>query len=258
LIIQHLFERNVDCVFFLDCDEFINIKNREELVKIVTVLQNSQIAGSFRWVNCVPDILNRSQFQYESAIWKCTECSQYSKVMIPRSVYNRFEGNISFSQGNHQVLGSDGNALNTLEVGTLIHVPVRSRNQMIQKTILSSMAHLSREGRKPGEGYQFKEMLKPITSGELSDDWVRGCVNLYQKASRIAPISKIDLTNGLYQKTSLKKLKITSTQAFSFVPQPKDPCFFERSIAEQILFWEDEDPKNLRYDEATGKIFIQK
>jgi hypothetical protein len=258
LIMRHLFGLNVDCVFFLDCDEFVQIKNREELEKIVKVLNNSQIAGSIRWVNCVPDILNHQQFHYESAVWKYTELSQYSKMMIPRSVYNRFEGNISLSQGNHQILDTDGKTLNTLEVGTLIHVPVRSRNQMIQKTILTSMAHLKRENKQPGESYQFKEMLKLITSGELSDDWVRGCINLYQKASRIVPISKIDLTNGLYQKTSLKNLKIASTQAFSFVPQPNDPRFFERSVAEQILSWEDENPENLKYDEATGKIFIQK
>ncbi len=255
---RQLFKQGADCVFFLDCDEFIQIKNREKLEKIVVVLNNSRTVGSFRWINCVPDFLDRLQFNYNSVFWKSRELSQHSKVLIPKSVYDQYMGELFLSQGNHLVIDSGGKVLDTLEIGHLIHLPVRSRRQLIRKAILSELANISRSTRKPGEGFQFKEMLRTFANGEPRDDMVRGCVNLYQSTSKIIPITKMDLTNGMYQKTSLKKLGIASTHKFSFEINPVDTNFIERAVADQILSWEDEDSGNLVYDEKGGRIFIKK
>jgi hypothetical protein len=258
LSMRQLFERGADCVFFLDCDEFIQIINREDLEKITEGVNNSQVAGSLRWFNCVPNSIERSQFHHESCIWKFFEPSHLSKVLIPRSIYERYKGNISLTHGNHLVLDGDGNELNTLEVGTLIHLPVRSRNQLIQKAIVSALPTILRSTRKPGEGFHYNEMMNIFTNGEPSDDVVRGCVNLYQHVSKILPISKMDLTNGLYQKTSLKKLGVATTQEFSFEIAPNKTHLIERMIADQILSYGEEDPGNLVYDENEGRIFIKR
>ena len=61
-----------------------------------------------------------------------------------------------------------------------------------------------------------------------------------------------------YQKTSLRDLKIATTKSFSFRAQPRGSQFNERMISEMILSWENEEPKNLVYDEKEGRIFMAK
>jgi hypothetical protein len=121
LLMRYSFKRDVDFVFFLDCDEFIQVKNREELERKVRGLSDSITGGCFRWINCVVDDLNRPQIKYKSPIWMNLEPSQFTKVFTPRSLYEKYGGNISLSQGNHQILDPKGNVLSTSEIGQFDH-----------------------------------------------------------------------------------------------------------------------------------------
>jgi hypothetical protein len=258
LLMRYSFTNNADFVFFLDCDEFLKVKNREELEQRVKGLSVSSTGGSFRWINCVVDKLDRSKFKYKFAIWMNTEPSQFTKVFIPRSLYEKYNGNISVSQGNHQVFDPEGNVLYTSEIGHIIHLPVRSRFQLINKAIQSSLSNLSRVNRLPDENYQLYEILKMIANGAMSDDVIRGCIYLYQKEAKIIPISMRDLRDGKYQKTSLKDLCIATTQKFSFTFPHNNLHIIEQSVSDQILSWGNQNPENLMYDEKEGRISIGK
>ena len=136
---KYLFERGADFVFFLDCDEFIQVESRKDLELKVRGVINPPVAGSFRWINCLPDDIESQQCDRNSKILKIMEDSQYSKIFIPRSLYNQHEGNLFLVNGNHQVLDSTGKDLGSKEIGHIIHLPVRSRKQLIQKGIIGSL-----------------------------------------------------------------------------------------------------------------------
>jgi hypothetical protein len=257
LLMHHAFSRNADFVFFLDCDEFIQVKNREELEQKVEGLNAPATAGSLRWINCVTDKLDRPLFKYRSTIWMSLEPSKFSKVIITRSLYEKYGGNISLCQGNHQVIDPGGNFMAASEIGHLLHLPIRSRQQLINKTIRSALSNLSRLNRLPDENYQFDEMLKLIAKGELSDDDVRGCVYLYQNEAKIISIPKRDFMKT-HQKTSLSDLRIASTKNFSFVNPRNSSHSLEQIVADHILSIANETPENLEFDEKEGRIIIGK
>jgi hypothetical protein len=257
LVMQYLFEKNADVVFFLDCDEFVQVENRSELEKKVSRLMDPPVVGSFRWVNCICERLNDLQFGYESSIISILEPSHQSKVIIPRSLYQEQKGNLFLSAGNHQVLDGIGNPFRSEEIGNIIHIPVRSRNQLIRKAVRSSIANIARSNRNPAEGFQFFEVLKMLAAGEIDEDVVRGCIYLYQIESKIIPLKMIDLMKGKYSKISLKNLKIASSQKFSSESLYQDDKFIERLIANQILFWENENPGNLIFDKKQKIIYFR-
>ncbi|OGO28644.1 MAG: hypothetical protein A2136_07500 [Chloroflexi bacterium RBG_16_54_11] len=191
---QYAFNKDADFIFFLDCDEFIQVMDREQLEKKVFGLYDSAKAGSFHWINCVTDILDRLLLKYNTGIWTNPDPPKFVMVCVPRSLYKKYSGNISRCQGNHQVIDPESNFMSTTEIGWSIHVPVRSLEQLKVKAIQSSLSHLIRPNRLPDENHQFFEMLKMISRGEMSDDFIRGCVYLYQNETKIIPISKSDLT----------------------------------------------------------------
>ena len=257
LVLPRLFEIGVDFVFFLDCDEFVQVQSRKELEETVVRLNQPSMVGNFRWNNCINDDIHTQQFENKSSIYKCKEQSPYSKVLIPRSVYEHYMGKIYLSQGNHQVLDLDGKVLESFEIGNLIHIPIRSRKQLINKAIRSSMACIARSNSSPGESFQFFKMLEMIANGEISDDMVRGSICLYQNESKIIPISKSDLNKSNYLKTSLKELKIATSHKFSFGFDHRDIYILERNVANQILSWGSENPGKLIYDQKEGRIYIK-
>jgi hypothetical protein len=117
---------------------------------------------------------------------------------------------------------------------------------------------LAKSYRNPAEGYQFLEVLKMLARGEISDDVVRGCIYLYQIESKIVNLPIKDLTNGKYSKTSLNDLKLASSHKNFFDFPFQKPELLEKMVANQILYWENEDPKNLIYDKNKKKIYISR
>ncbi len=79
LIMHHLFNNGSDYVFFLDCDEFFQIKNRNELENRLQELSNNNSVGSVRWINCFPDKLNNRRLNYQSSLWYSSEYSHLSQ-----------------------------------------------------------------------------------------------------------------------------------------------------------------------------------
>ncbi|MDO9085560.1 MAG: glycosyltransferase family 2 protein [Anaerolineaceae bacterium] len=255
LLIHHLFKDGADFVFFLDCDEFFLIKDRNELGQKIKTLQDNTSIGSVRWINCFPDKLSESQLNYHTKIWVSADDSSFSKVIIPRSVYEKFNGELSLSQGNHLVMQSDGNPLASFEIGHLLHIPVRSKEQLISKAIRSSLSNQSRSTKKPGESYQYNEMLKLIRSSNLSDEEIRGCVNLYQKEGKIIPITKEELRSDDWRKTSLYRLKVARTKRFSYrIPRYDYKQINNQVISDHILSLDDEDPGRITFLEPESII----
>jgi len=259
LIMRHLFDKGSDCVFFLDCDEFFHLKDRNELERKLQELAINNSVGSVRWINCFPDKLNSRRLHYRSTLWCSSESSPFSKVIIPRSVYEGFNGNISMAQGNHLVYDSDGNPLNAKEIGFLLHIPIRSKQQLISKVLQSSLSNFSRTTKKPGEGFQYKEMLKMILKSQVSPDDVRGCVNLYQKAGKNLPVAKKDLKSEKWMKSSLAKMKVANSKRFTFKTRYNDQIQFnERIIADHILSADNADHREIIFLNSESIVTFKK
>lgn len=214
LVMHHLFKNGADFVFFRDCDEFFLIKDRNDLEQKIQTLKDKTSIGCVRWINCFPDNLRESQLNFYSKLWLSAHDFPFSKAIFPRSIYEKYGGSLELSQGNHKVTHVDGTFLDTIEIGHLLHIPIRSKEQLISKVIRSSLSELSRSTKKPGESYQHNKMLKLIRGNQLSDEHVKGSVNLYQKEGKIIPITQKDLRSEDWDKTSLYRLNIARTKRF--------------------------------------------
>ncbi len=174
-------------------------------------------------------------------------------------MYEKFDREISLSQGNHVIYDPDSKSLNPIEIGYLLHIPIRSKHQLISKVLRSSLSDFSRTTKKPGESFQYKEMLKLIRNSELCEDEIRGCVNLYQKEAKILPITKKDLKSEKWVKSSLSKLKVAHSRCFTFFPQHSNNARFnERIIADHILSLDKIDPKEIIFLDSDSIVTIRK
>ena len=255
LLMHHLFKDGADFVFFLDCDEFFIIKERNELEQKIQALQDNTSIGSVSWINCFPDNLSESKLNYHTKIWVSAKYSSFSKVIVPRSVYEKFNGELSLSQGNHLVMQTDGTFLDMIEIGHLLHIPVRSKEQLISKAIRSFLSNYSRSTKTPGESFQYKEMLKLIRSSKLGDEEIRGCINLYQKEEKIIPITKEELRSDNWNKTSMYRMKIARTKRFGYGSLSYDfKQINNQIIADHILSIDDEDPGKIIFLEPDSII----
>lgn len=253
LAMSFLFERNMDAVFFLDADEFIQVKNRKAFEQLVDQVSSPPQAGCFRWNNALTELVNRP-FTSDTPIWQCNEPSQYQKVFIPVSLHKQFKGKLFLAQGNHLVSNGRNNPLDTIELGRMIHIPIRSRRQLFEKVIRTALSAAIIKTLKPGETGHIYTMLHRFASGEMDDDSIRGCVHLYQKESKIIPTSIQDLSSEQYTRTSLNGLNIPSSHRFNPINQR-----LSKYDIKQILFTEPqiENSRKSYIDEKNGRIFIQ-
>jgi len=259
ILMHHLFENGADYVFFLDCDEFFIFKNRNELEQLILELGEKETIGSVRWINGFPLDLSNSHLNYFSKLWISSEESPFSKVIIPRSAYEKYNKKLSIIQGNHLALDEDGKPLETKEIGQLVHIPIRSKEQLISKVIRSSLSDFSRITKMPGESYQYKEMLKLIMNSKLSDDEIRGCINLYQKEGKILLISKQDLKRGNWIKTCIEELNIARTNKFKFRFTKQNANQINlQIIADHIFSLENENPEDIVFLDSESKISLRK
>jgi hypothetical protein len=78
---------------------------------------------------------------------------------------------LALQQGSHGVTPPAGlEAIPSIAVGNLLHVPIRSRQQFVQKTFLAAMAYFARGEAMQFEGWHKRWHLEIIAGGELTDD----------------------------------------------------------------------------------------
>lgn len=219
LLMHEAFKEDLHYLFFLDADEFIHVESREELEKLLTERPDPTIMADLHWKNCICQDLNEEKFLYLSSLYVPEIESNHKKIVIPGEIYAKFKEAIKITYGNHAASIENGNPIRSHRMGTILHVPIRSRKQAEKKVILSVISKISIKHRTLGQSTQFYEMLNRIAEGKLSDDDLRGFTLTYDKIFPGEPgISEAELLGQHYRISSFDDLHIANKDSLLLKP----------------------------------------
>lgn len=156
-------EYGPDWIIPLDADEFITENGsdlRSELEKIP-----EQHCGMMEWRTFVP--LSCDYASFENPLWqnfrqRAFETIRFNKVVIPAHLVQQ----TLLPMGNHFLTTLDHKNVPAFKLSvTLAHIPVRSPEQIVAKSIIGSIKHQITWNRKADEGFHK----------ELMADFIRKC-----------------------------------------------------------------------------------
>jgi SAM-dependent methyltransferase len=151
-----------DYIVLIDADEFIDAPDRITFESILGTIMPGGI-GLVPWRTFVltPEEGEKATLDPPRSIkWRrTTEIPIYKKAIL------RLDGlhfhDLTISQGSHSVFSATGRQLPWMDLDglALAHFPVRSRNQLLTKSITGWMAYLRKDpnARESAEGYQWRE-----------------------------------------------------------------------------------------------------
>lgn len=241
LLLPNIFDEGIDYLFLLDADEFIDISSRDSLeVLIQGKLENCGI-GSLRWINCVSDSFSAQKFTPEKCLWIPPDKSRLEKVVLSRGFFEKYKSKFRVAAGNHCVAVADGYQLPEIaELGNLFHIPIRSKNQAVKKVLTTVISYRGYKKREPSNSYQYYDMLRKIANGEISNSDISGYTLGYESSEFPSQrISKTDLRNQGYKKTTLDALNVSFSREINFgVLRNYFPV--ERMVANALMDLEEE------------------
>jgi len=242
-MMEKAFADDADFLFTLDADEFLPFKDRNELELALNRLAGFDGVGAFQWKNCIPCDFGNRMFTPKTKVWYPSYKSNFSKVVVPRTLYEKSNHSIYITQGSHHVCDAQNRYVDTLDLGALVHVPIRSREQAEKKTIIKCIAYLAIENRNSRDGFHNFEMLSKISNNELNDETLRGFTFLYEQNRAIVDLSTQDLIDRGYSQTTLNELAIPFSKSLNITSTSSSKS--ENSvIADALLNWKEEDPNN--------------
>lgn len=169
LFMARAFEAGADAVFFLDCDEFAEVGSRAELDAIAARMIEQAALGVWQWKACVPLRLGRWPLGPRDKFWIAGRNTPVAKIAVPRPVYLAAPG-LRIAQGSHHAHDADGAMIaGGIPIGSLLHIPVRSRQQFLQKVFTSAIANLAKNNPMNQEGRHKRRFLEMITERGLTD-----------------------------------------------------------------------------------------
>lgn len=169
LFMARAFEAGADAVFFLDCDEFVEVGSRVELEAIAARMSAQAALGVWQWKACVPLRLGRWPVGPRDKFWLAGSSMPVPKIAVPRTAYQTTPG-LHITQGSHEARDGAGNIIaGGLPIGSLIHIPVRSRQQFLQKVFTSAVANLAKNNPMSREGRHKRRFLEMITERGLTE-----------------------------------------------------------------------------------------
>ena len=166
---------NPDYVIPLDADEFIISNSKENPKKIINSFDKN-VLYKYRLRNYV--ITNKDD-NNESSVFKRIQTYREDNENLPGN-YKCIISNTIYNKGIQ--LGIGGHGIKLLETNeevegrkisklVLAHFPVRSKYQIINKTITGRLNNLSLHSREEGFGFHQYEILDEIVKlGTISDD----------------------------------------------------------------------------------------
>lgn len=170
IFMQKAFKHGADAVFFLDSDEFIGVPSKADLQKMAYKMNEGNAIGDFHWRPCVPTTFDEWHFDPSVPLWVANQNSHWKKIAVSRSAFLSAPS-IRVTAGNHDVVVSEGkDDLQHMQSGHFFHVPVRSRQQLIQKVFVSAIANFAKNNLMTGESLHKRRLLEVIADQELSDD----------------------------------------------------------------------------------------
>ncbi len=180
IFMRQAFARDVDAVFFIDSDEFVDVSSKAKLHELVGAMNDRKVIGVFPWLACIPTHFDEWHFDVLAPLWISDHDSIMTKTAIPRSVFLS-SPEIAISQGSHSVLNVRDEDRHHLQVGHFFHIPVRSRPQLIQKVFLSAIANLAKNNPMIEEAFHKRQLLEIIADRDLSDDVLASLAGKYSE-----------------------------------------------------------------------------
>ncbi len=174
-------------IFPLDADEFLSITSRIEFLSHIKDAKSDYLLA-FHWKNCVPASLTTDEeFTFASPCLIPPFRGAYKKVAIHSSAF--INKSWRFIQGNHGVKDDSGetvSGLTEVDLGELIHIPIRSLDHFALKFIQIYLAYdaLPAARKDPRWGFHWRDMIERVLKkGTLSLDVVRDFAAYYGQPS---------------------------------------------------------------------------
>ncbi len=228
-LLHKAFEDDLDYLFFLDADEFIEVPSRQDLENRLIAWVDPMTAGALTWKNCILGNFHQKEFTARTPLYLPAAHSSFFKSVLSRRLYNTYNKQLTISEGNHLLYDPHGVEIPITPIGTLLHVPIRSLSQVESKVILTVIARRGYRERKAGTSFQYYEMLEKIADGKVSDDDLRGFTIGFERPNiPNTAVSEQQLLSRGYTLTTLQDLQVVFSDRLQLDLQPVDPGIARR------------------------------
>ena len=192
---------DADAVVFLDADELVQVQKRSMWDAVVWACCEQTFVGTMPWVACLP-LRPGKPIYHGGEYWRATGKALGSKVIIPRTIYDRYP-TIRPGLGNHvALLGEHAMPVNT--VSQLLHFPLRSLEQMKQKIVTGCLSILAREDDIPSGRHHWFEAMRRLAHDELDEADMLGMAASYsERDAAYMRLPASELQHCGYTKSSL-------------------------------------------------------
>lgn len=237
LVMNHVVQtypeiNDLDWLFFLDADEFLPFASRKEFDTALRRHSHHPVIA-MNWTNAVPDPYwtGKVEFSDETRLLLPKTPSSYCKIAFQPSRINRYRTWIS--QGNHSVQSvRNGCELETVRTDfPLIHLPVRSRNQILLKLNQGVLSYLQLEqGREKLEGSHWFRLQKVLKDRAVTDELLNSVVSTYGEQDQdLVPVTTQSLRESGYSQESprfaMHRLRVRPDLAQARLDDPGELLF---------------------------------
>jgi glycosyltransferase involved in cell wall biosynthesis len=161
------FSEGADWTFFLDSDEFLDVKNRGELLDFLRNFPSSVMYSP--WINLVPSVYGSFEaFDIKQLFSWSGRVSKYNKIAISRQ-YAVLNSDFYIHEGNHHIAKKFTSPMEAVVYGIpILHIPIRSLDRFRYKILNACRTLVSKENRLEGEGHHVLKIKAMIDQGTLS------------------------------------------------------------------------------------------
>ena len=228
---RRLLRAGADRVLFLDADEFVDMPDRTAMQGALARMDQPGDIGVWHWRDCVPDRLGAPP-TFGDLIWQAPLPSRYPKVVLSQALFRASGGQAGPAPGAHFIRGA-GMPTRDVPLGTLLHLPLRSAEQMRRKVVLGVLAECARSDRGPTDATHWTEALARIAAAHMDDDDVRGLAARYGEPG--AARERLD-ADGLAARGFTRRV-LAPMHMPAPAPPPVSPPDAWQAMADALQHW---------------------
>lgn len=204
-IVRHAGElQTVDWLFQLDADEFLPFATREELIANLANFADAPVIR-MPWKNIIPETYWDYRVKFDRPVYVPIESSPFGKVAFQPAM-----------QGNHDLAAFEGNTVPSRQAFPLLHLPVRSINQLSLKLSqeVASYLRLGNSRRKP-DGLHWFKILSALKQGGITTGHLDKAVCTYGDDSTdlTQPLWRDESFFGKYKKSDLRLAQVDMNES---------------------------------------------
>jgi hypothetical protein len=222
----------------LDADEFIDVPDRAALHAAIASVPSPRDVPCLAWVNAVPLSRETAALRIGDALLAAPVPSPFLKAVVTRALHTATGGRLAMLTGNHVLDPGDGAALRYQPVGTMLHIPLRSLEQMRRKTVSGALGHLARTDRVAHEGVHRFDGMRRMQAGGLTDADLLGWAAYYGEPGAAArPATEADLRQAGFRQRALDVAHAAAAPAAPPPPTETPSTATWAFIAGLLLSW---------------------